>query len=99
MQMEQQQTIPNGALGKFLGFSLLGVFMFFFDTEWISPSLKSVPVDVIVTSLQKYCMPLVQIFILAVMYIGAVRPFYLKTWKKSPIDIFMSFAKIGGAVL
>lgn len=99
MQMEQQQTIPNGALGKFLGFSLLGVFMFFFDTEWISPSLKSVPVDVIVTSLQKYCMPLVQIFILAVMYIGAVRPFYLKTWKKSPIDIFMSFAKIGGAVI
>ena len=73
--------------------------MFFFDMEWISPTLKSVPVDVIVTSLQKYCMPLVQIFILAVMYIGAIRPFYTRTWKKSPIDIFMSFAKIGGAII
>ena len=98
--MSQPETVSqNNALLKFLLFSLFGVFMFFFDMEWISPTLKSVPVDVIVTSLQKYCMPLVQIFILAVMYIGAIRPFYTRTWKKSPIDIFMSFAKIGGAII
>ena len=81
--MSQPETVSqNNALPKFLLFSLFGVFMFFFDMEWISPTLKSVPVDVIVTSLQKYCMPLVQIFILAVMYIGAIRPFYTRTWKK-----------------
>lgn len=50
--------------------------------EWVSSSLKSVPVDVIVTSLQKYCMPLVKTFILAVMYIGAIRPFTPKLGKE-----------------
>ena len=95
--MKENTLYANHALPKFILFSLFGVFMFFFDMEWVSSSLKSVPVDVIVTSLQKYCMPLVKTFILAVMYIGAIRPFYTKTWKKSPIDIFMSFAKIGGA--
>jgi nucleoside recognition membrane protein YjiH len=95
----QKTSSQSGALPKFLIFSLFGVFMFFFNLQWLSPSLKSVPVDFIVTSLQKYCMPAVQIFILAVMYVGAIRPFYTKTWNKGGMDIFMSFAKIGGAII
>ena len=63
----------KAALTKFIVFSLFGVFMFFFDLQWISPAMKSVPVDFIVISLQKYAMPLVRIFILGVMYVGAIR--------------------------
>lgn len=89
----------KAALTKFIVFSLFGVFMFFFDLQWISPAMKSVPVDFIVISLQKYAMPLVRIFILGVMYVGAIRPFLTKTWNKSFMDVFMSIAKICGAII
>lgn len=98
MSTEKTESRQN-ALGRFIGFSLFGLFMFFFKLEWINPALKSVPVDFIVTSLQKFAMPLVRVFILAVMYVGAVLPFVKKTWHKDAITTIMSFAKIGGAII
>ncbi|MDY3868411.1 MAG: YjiH family protein, partial [Pyramidobacter sp.] len=87
------------ALWRFVGFSLFGLFMFFFKLEWINPAIKTVPVDYIVSSLQKYWMPAVKIFILGVMYLGAVLPFVRKTWNKDGMTIFFSVAKVCGAVI
>lgn len=84
---------------KFVIFSLLGLFMFFFKLEWLSPNLNSVPVDFIVGLLQSRAMPAVKIFILAVMYVGAAIPFIKGTWNKNGMDIFMSVAKVCGAVI
>ena len=89
----------SSALWKFVVFSLFGLFMFFFKLEWLSPNLKSVPVDFIVGSLQHRAMPAVKIFILAVMYVGAAMPFIKGTWNKSGMDVFMSVAKVCGAAI
>ena len=94
----QKSTVKSSALLKFVCFSLFGLFMFFFKLEWVSSSLKSVPVDFIVSWLQSNCMPAVKLFILGVMYVGAVMPFINKTWNKDAMNVFMSLAKIFGAV-
>ena len=97
--MSENAAPRSSALWKFVVFSLFGLFMFFFKLEWLSPNLKSVPVDFIVSSLQSRAMPAVKIFILAVMYVGAAMPFIKGTWNKNGMDIFMSIAKICGAAI
>ena len=87
------------ALLKFIGFSIFGLFMFFFKLEWIFPTIKTVPVDYVVGFFQTNFMPAVKIFILAVMYLGAVLPFVRKTWNKDGMTVFFSIAKICGAVI
>lgn len=97
--MSENSAPRSSALWKFVLFSLFGLFMFFFKMEWLNPQLKSVPVDFIVNSLQKHCMPAVKIFILGVMYVGAVMPFTRGSWNKNGMEVFMSVAKICGAVI
>ena len=93
-----EKAASSKALFRFVVFSLFGLFMFFFKLEWVSPTLKSVPVDFIVSWLQSNCMPAVKLFILAVMYAGAILPFVKKTWNKDAMNVFMSIAKVFGAV-
>ena len=94
-----EKTAGALATFKFIVFSLFGLFMFFFKLEWISPELKSFPLDFIINWLQLNFMPTIRILVLLAMYCGAIIPFMKRTWNKSSLSIIMSFIKLLGAVL
>jgi nucleoside recognition membrane protein YjiH len=84
-------------LFKFVGFSLFGVFMFFCPITIGTSS--TIPVDHIISFIRANLLGPAKIYILIVMYLGAILPFIRKTWNKTGMSIFFSVAKIGGAVI
>lgn len=71
--------------------------MFFFPLDIGSKS--TIPVDHIITFITTRLAVFAKYYILVVMYIGAILPFYRKTWKKDSLTVFFSFAKICGGVI
>lgn len=92
-----KETQQNGSLIKFLGYSLFGIFMFFCPLNINGKS--TIPVDHIITFITTNLIEYARVYILAVMYLGAVLPFIRKSWNKDAISIFFSAAKICGAVI
>jgi nucleoside recognition membrane protein YjiH len=82
---------------KFIVFSLFGIFMFFCPITFNNKS--TIPVDHIISLITGNLLGPARVYILIVMYIGAILPFVKKTWNKSGISIFFSFAKICGAIV
>jgi nucleoside recognition membrane protein YjiH len=96
--MSNEASVRNRAgVFKFLGFSLFGVFMFFCPITIGTSS--TIPVDHIISFIRANLLEPAKIYILIVMYLGAVLPFIRKTWNKNAMSIFFSVAKIGGAVI
>jgi len=82
---------------KFFLFSSIGIFMFFAQVSM--DGKKTIPLDHIVTFIKTTLSGLVPFYVLIIVTVGAILPFYQKTWNKSPANIFFSVAKIIGAVL
>lgn len=87
----------NSGLFKFVGYSLFGVIMFFCPLTIGGRS--TIPVDHIITFITGNFLQGAEIYILLVMYLGAVLPFLRKTWNRDAMSIFFSVAKVCGAVI
>ena len=94
-----QNNVTQSNIGsyKFLGYSLFGVFMFFCPIAVGGRS--TIPVDHIISFITANWLEGEKIYILIVMYCGAVFPFIKKTWNKNTMTLFFSAAKICGAVI
>ncbi|MDR2176015.1 MAG: YjiH family protein [Synergistaceae bacterium] len=96
--MTSDKTAQNNiGLYKFLGYSLFGVFMFFCPISIGGRS--TIPVDHIISYISANWLEAAKIYILIVMYCGAVLPFIRKTWNKDAMTVFFSAAKVCGAII
>lgn len=96
--MSEARAVHNGtALFKFLGYSLFGIFMFFCPVTIAGKS--TIPIDHFITFITTNLIAGARIYILAVMYLGAVLPFLRKSWNKNALSLFFSAAKVCGAVI
>lgn len=87
----------NGAFAKFVICSLIGIFMFFIPIKMWGTS--SIPIDHVVTGLKKLLGPLVPVYALIVIVLGAIYPFYKKTWNKDVVTTIFSVLKVFGVVV
>ncbi|MDR1378743.1 MAG: YjiH family protein [Synergistaceae bacterium] len=94
---EDSMAQNNTGVYKFLGYSLFGVFMFFCPITLGGRS--TIPVDHIISFINVNWLEGAKIYILLVMYCGAVIPFIKKTWNKNAMTLFFSVAKVCGAVI
>lgn len=86
-----------GAMWKFLGYSLFGVLMFFCPVTIAGKS--TIPVDHIISFITTKLLQPARVYILVIMYLGAVLPFVRKNWNKDAMTIFFSVAKVCGAAV
>ena len=91
------QTAQGSVAFKFVGYSLFGIFMFFYPLELAGKT--TIPVDHIISYITGNLAAAAKYYILGVMYCGAVLPFIRKTWNKDGISIFFSTAKVCGAII
>lgn len=101
MENMNQDTSSNlktaSALAKFIGYSLIGIFMFFVPLKMWGQS--SIPIDHIVTGLKKLFGPLTSVYALTMVVFGAAYPFIKKTWNKDIVTTIFSLLKVGGIVV
>lgn len=88
-------TLPN--ILRFIGFSLIGIFIFFAPIKVNGTS--SIPLDHIVTWINTTFPSLTPIYALLVILGGAVYPFLTKTWNTSTFNIVFTLLKIVGLVV
>lgn len=81
---------------KFIICSLIGIISFFVPINIGGES--SILIDHIVSAVGALPPVIINTYILAVIFLGAVYPFYKKTWNKSTVNIVLSFFKIAGFV-
>jgi nucleoside recognition membrane protein YjiH len=79
---------------RFFILSLFGIFMFFVPITLGGKS--TIPIDHIVTFVKTSTAGILPYYALAVIILGAVFPFYKKTWNATPVSMFFSVAKIAG---
>jgi len=82
---------------KFLVLSLIGVFMFFIPIEIGGKS--TIALDHVVTFVKGLSPSLMPYYGLVVIILGAVYPFYSKTWNKDKVTVFFSAAKVVGVLV
>lgn len=96
--MHGVKSVAGGsALFKFLAYSIFGIFMFFCPVTIGGRS--TIPVDHIITFITAQLRQPARVYILAVMYLGAVLPFIRRSWNKDAITLFFSLAKVCGAAV
>lgn len=77
---EAQATKPAGTW-RFFAYSAIGIVMFFVPITIAGTS--TIPLDHIVTAIRTFAAPVVPFIVLALILLGAVRPFVTGTWKSS----------------
>jgi nucleoside recognition membrane protein YjiH len=98
--MNNTEKIKQNNLGnmiKFVGYSLIGIFMFF-----ITITIKgktTIPIDHLVTALKGLSAGGAGIYGLVVIILGGVYPFYKKTWNKNKVTLVFSLLKLLGIVI
>lgn len=85
------------SLLKFLIFSFIGIFMFFVSIT-INKS-TTIPLDHIVTYIRNNLPALASFYALIVLFLGAVMPFYRKTWNKDKLTLTFSILKVLGFIV
>ncbi|MBG9443683.1 YjiH family protein [Cytobacillus firmus] len=96
-QSRQPELNPNATSknkAKFFLFSAVGIFMFFIPVTVNGKS--SIMLDHIVTAIQTYMPAAVTYYALLVILLGAIYPFYTKTWNKNKVNTVFSFFKVIG---
>jgi nucleoside recognition membrane protein YjiH len=81
---------------KFFVFSAIGIFVFFVPITLNGKS--SIMLDHFVTAIQLAVPGILPYYALLVILLGAVYPFYKKTWKKDTVTLIFSILKILGFV-
>ena len=82
---------------KFIGLSSIGIFMFFAPIEINGRS--TIPLDHVVSFVKSSLPVIMPYYALIVIILGAVYPFYSKTWAKDKVTIFFSIAKVVGVIV
>ncbi|WP_408007932.1 YjiH family protein [Pseudalkalibacillus sp. A8] len=82
------------AVGKFIFFSAIGIFMFFIPITINEKS--SIPLDHLVTWFQTTFPSMIPYYALLVIMLGAAFPFYSKTWRKDIVTLVFSVLKVLG---
>lgn len=96
-QSRQPELNPNATSknkAKFFLFSTIGIFMFFIPVTVNGKS--SIMLDHIVTAIQTYLPAAVTYYALLVILLGAIYPFYTKTWNKNKVNTVFSIFKVIG---
>lgn len=96
-QSHQPELNPNATFKnkvKFFLFSSIGLFMFFVPVTIDGKS--SIMLDHFVTAIQAFIPAAVPYYALLVILLGAIYPFYTKTWNKNKVNIVFSIFKVIG---
>lgn len=81
---------------RLIVFSLIGLFTFFIPITINGKS--SIPLDHMVTWVQTTFPTLVPYYALMVILLGAIYPFYKKTWNKDSVTKVFSLLKVVGLI-
>lgn len=95
-KIESTDVTNRKALFRFFGLSSLGIFGFFIPVTIQGKS--SIPIDHIVSFLQSELIGILPYYVLILVIIGVLQPFYSKTWNKNKINTVMTFLKVIGAL-
>lgn len=99
--MDQNQTSvtpPNGqSWAKFIIFSLIGIIAFFVPFQ--IGDTRSIPIDLISRLIIDNLPLIVAYYALLMMLIGAVWPFFDKSWNKNAYEVVYTFIKVLGFIL
>ena len=90
-----QETRSQLGTAKFLLYSLFGLFVFFYPLTL--GGRTTIPVDHIISYITRELASGAKVYILLLMYVGAVLPFVRKNWNKDGITLFFTIAKVCGA--
>src|SRR5690625_1427850 len=82
---------------KFFLLSLIGIFTFFIPIKINGE--RTIPLDHIVTFIGDTFSTAVPYYILIVVLLGAIYPFYNQTWNKNIVEVVLSIFKILGAIV
>src|SRR5690625_2220764 len=82
---------------KFFLLSLIGIFTFFIPIKINGE--RTIPLDHIVTFIGDTFSTAVPYYILIVVLLGAIFPFYNRTWNKNIVEVVLSIFKILGAIV
>ena len=77
--------------------SLIGIFSFFVSFEWNGKS--TILIDHIVSVFTTYTPMLVNGYVLVLLVLGALYPFYTKKWNDSKVSMVLSIFKVGGLIV
>ncbi len=90
----QQPAVSSHNLAKLVIYSAIGIFMFFIP---ITIGEKStIPLDHLVTFITTTLGGAAKFYALAVIIMGGLRPFVIRTWNKDPVTLFFSVFKVIG---
>lgn len=81
---------------KFIGYSTLGIFLFFVPITLSGAS--SIPIDHVVTYIKNTFPVMTRFYAIGLVYLGALLPFYDKTWNKNTINRVLTALKCLGAL-
>jgi len=96
-QQDERVVITSTDWVKFILLSAFGIFMFFIP---ITIGEKStIPLDHVVSFIKGISPVLGKYYALIVIILGAVYPFYNKSWNKDKVTMFFSVAKVVGMVV
>jgi nucleoside recognition membrane protein YjiH len=98
-QSHQPALNPNATFKnkvKFFLFSSIGLFMFFVPVTIDDKS--SIMLDHFVTAIQAFIPSAVPYYALLVILLGAIYPFWTKTWNKNKVNIVFSIFKVIGFI-
>lgn len=95
----KQPELPfsNLSMMKFFLFSAIGIFMFFVPIAVGGKS--SIPLDHLVTWINTTFSAAVPYYAFIVILMGAIYPFYRKTWNKNSTTMIFSFLKVTGVIV
>ncbi|KRE38613.1 histidine transporter [Janibacter sp. Soil728] len=82
---------------RFFVFSAIGIFMFFVPVTIAGKN--TIPLDHLVTAIQKYAEPVVPFAILALVVLGTLRPFVSGSWRASTTRTIFAVLNVLGLVV
>ncbi|WP_291637556.1 YjiH family protein [Clostridium sp.] len=82
---------------KFLGYSVIGIFMFFISITINGKT--TIPIDHLVTALKGLSSSGAGFYGLVVIILGGLYPFYKKTWNKNKVTLVFSLLKLLGILI
>lgn len=96
-QERNPELNSSSNLMKFFIMSAIGIFMFFIPISIAGKS--SIPLDHLVTWVRTSLPAVVPYYAVVIILLGAIYPFYKKTWNKDTVNIIFSVFKLLGFVV
>ncbi|MFT5873756.1 MAG: nucleoside recognition membrane protein YjiH [Clostridium sp.] len=98
MNNSEKVNVNNGAnVFKFLGYSVIGIFMFFITITINGKA--TIPIDHLVTAIKGLSSSGAGFYGLVVIILGGVYPFYKNTWNKNKVTLVFSLLKLLGILI